>query len=124
MNNTIELKNIVKNYISKKKIKVLNKINFSFKSGKIYSLMGPSGSGKSTLLNLLPKAKTYYFTKSNNDRSLNPEILKTKFNKEGSVVYADYKEAFEEVKKVAKEKDLILVTGSAFLIGDILNEFF
>jgi len=53
MNNMIELKNIVKNYNSKKKIKVLNKINFSFKAGKIYSLMGPSGSGKSTLLNLL-----------------------------------------------------------------------
>ena len=53
MNNVIELKNIVKNYNSKKKIKVLNKINFSFKAGKIYSLMGPSGSGKSTLLNLL-----------------------------------------------------------------------
>ncbi len=53
MNNLIELKNIVKIYNSKKKIKVLNKVNFSFKSGKIYSLMGPSGSGKSTLLNLL-----------------------------------------------------------------------
>ena len=37
----------------KKKVKVLNKINFSFKAGKVYSLMGPSGSGKSTLLNLL-----------------------------------------------------------------------
>ena len=53
MTNSIELKNIIKNYDSKKKIKVLNKINFSFKTGKIYSLMGPSGSGKSTLLNLL-----------------------------------------------------------------------
>jgi len=53
MSNVIELKNIVKNYTLKKKIRVLNKINFSFKSGKIYSLMGPSGSGKSTLLNLL-----------------------------------------------------------------------
>ena len=53
MNNIIELKSIVKNYDSKKKIRVLNKINFSFKAGKIYSLMGPSGSGKSTLLNLL-----------------------------------------------------------------------
>ena len=53
MNNIIELKNIIKNYESKKKIKVLNKINFSFKAGKIYSLMGPSGSGKSTLLNIL-----------------------------------------------------------------------
>ena len=53
MNNIIELKNIVKNYESKKKVKVLNKINFSFNAGKIYSLMGPSGSGKSTLLNIL-----------------------------------------------------------------------
>jgi len=53
MNNIIELKNIVKNYNAKKKIRVLNKVNFSFKSGKIYSLTGPSGSGKSTLLNLL-----------------------------------------------------------------------
>ena len=53
MNNIIELKNIVKSYKSKKNIKILNKVNFSFKAGKIYSLMGPSGSGKSTLLNLL-----------------------------------------------------------------------
>ena len=53
MTNLIELKNIVKNYNAKKKIKVLSKVNFSFKAGKIYSLMGPSGSGKSTLLNLL-----------------------------------------------------------------------
>jgi len=53
MNNIIELKNIVKSYNFKKRITVLNKINFSFNAGKIYSLMGPSGSGKSTLLNLL-----------------------------------------------------------------------
>ena len=53
MSNLIELKNIVKNYNTKKKIRVLNKVNFSFKAGKIYSLMGPSGSGKTTLLNLL-----------------------------------------------------------------------
>ena len=58
MTNIIELKNIVKNYNVKKKIKVLNKINFSFKAGKIYSLMGPSGSGKSTLLNLLSLVDT------------------------------------------------------------------
>ncbi len=53
MNNIIVLKNIVKKYNLKKKTTVLNKVNFSFKGGKIYSLMGPSGSGKSTLLNLL-----------------------------------------------------------------------
>ncbi len=53
MNKIIELKNIVKNYDSKKRVKVLNKLNFSFSAGKIYSIMGPSGSGKSTLLNIL-----------------------------------------------------------------------
>ena len=53
MNNMIELKNIYKNYFSSKKIEVLKNINFIFKPGKIYSLIGPSGSGKSTLLNLI-----------------------------------------------------------------------
>ena len=53
MNNLIELSNLNKNFINLKKINVLKKINYKFKKGKIYSLMGPSGSGKSTLLNLL-----------------------------------------------------------------------
>ncbi len=53
MNNFIELSNLTKSFIAKKSIKVLKKINFRFKLGKIYSLMGPSGSGKSTLLNLM-----------------------------------------------------------------------
>ena len=48
----IELKNLSKNYLSKK-IQVLKNINFIFRPGKIYSLVGPSGSGKSTLLNLI-----------------------------------------------------------------------
>ena len=53
MNNKIELKNLSKTFFEKKNIKVLKRINFKFKLGKIYSLMGPSGSGKSTLLNIL-----------------------------------------------------------------------
>ena len=53
MNTLIQLKNVSKNYISSKKIEVLKNINYTFKSGKIYSLTGPSGSGKSTLLNLI-----------------------------------------------------------------------
>ena len=53
MNSLIELKNISKNYNNNKKTIVLKKINFKFKKGLIYSLVGPSGSGKSTLLNLL-----------------------------------------------------------------------
>ncbi len=53
MNNFIELNNISKTFYEKKNVKVLKKINFKFKLGKIYSLMGPSGSGKSTLLNII-----------------------------------------------------------------------
>jgi ABC-type lipoprotein export system ATPase subunit len=53
MNNFLELKNISKNFNAVKKIKVLNKLSYNFKKGKVYSLMGPSGSGKSTLLNLI-----------------------------------------------------------------------
>ena len=53
MNNLIELSNLNKNFDGLKKINVLKKINYKFKKGKIYSLIGPSGSGKSTLLNLL-----------------------------------------------------------------------
>ena len=53
MNNIIELKNVYKHYITNKKNTILKKINYKFKKGLIYSLVGQSGSGKSTLLNLL-----------------------------------------------------------------------
>ena len=53
MNSLISLKKISKSFSNNKKLVVLNKIDYSFSKGKIYSLMGPSGSGKSTLLNIL-----------------------------------------------------------------------
>jgi len=53
MNNLIILNKISKSFLTNKKISVLKKINYNFKKGKIYSLVGPSGSGKSTLLNIL-----------------------------------------------------------------------
>ena len=99
----------------------LKKENFN----KLFLIVGFSKDKDiSTLLNLLPQAEIYYFTKSSNDRSIDPKILKTKFNKENSRVYGNYKEAFEEAKKQAKKEDMVLITGSAFLIGDILNEFY
>ncbi len=53
MNSLIQLSNVNKSFDNFKKIKVLKKVSYKFKKGKIYSLIGPSGSGKSTLLNLL-----------------------------------------------------------------------
>ncbi|WP_440937408.1 ABC transporter ATP-binding protein [Candidatus Pelagibacter sp.] len=53
MNNIVELKDISKSFSTNKKISVLKKLSYKFKTGKIYSIMGPSGSGKSTLLNII-----------------------------------------------------------------------
>ena len=53
MNSFIELKNLSKKYHSQRKVTVLSNLNYKFKKGKTYSLVGPSGSGKSTLLNIL-----------------------------------------------------------------------
>ena len=93
MTNLIELKNIVKNYNAKKKIKVLSKINFSFKAGKIYSLMGPSGSGKSTLLNLLslidtPNSGTLKISNHVINHKLQTDNDKLRANKIG-IIYQD-----------------------------------
>jgi len=93
MTSLIELKNIVKNYNAKKKIKVLNKINFSFKAGKIYSLMGPSGSGKSTLLNLLslidtPNSGTLKISNHLINHKLQTDNDKLRANKIG-IIYQD-----------------------------------
>ena len=46
MNKIVQLSNLNKTFLGKKNVKVLKKINYKFKLGKIYCLMGPSGSGK------------------------------------------------------------------------------
>ena len=52
----LNLVNVSKNFaLGKKNIRkdVIKNINYSFESGKIYSILGKSGSGKSTLLSLI-----------------------------------------------------------------------
>jgi len=48
----LELKNLEYKY-SKSSPKVINGLNMSFESGKIYAVVGKSGAGKTTLLSLL-----------------------------------------------------------------------
>ena len=74
------------------------------------------------ILDFIPKADYIYATKSDNERSLNPVILKNKLNLNKNQIFDDYKNAFSSAKNLANKEDLILVTGSAFLIGDILKE--
>tara|TARA_B100000900_G_scaffold211766_1_gene179553 strand:+ start:567 stop:1250 length:684 start_codon:yes stop_codon:yes gene_type:complete len=85
MNNFIKLSKINKSFSNRKNLKVLKKLSYNFKLGKIYSLMGPSGSGKSTLLNLLslidrPSSGTitYQNKKIDFDNSNENDILRSK----------------------------------------------
>ena len=80
-NDLIKLINISKTF-KKNNLKVLDNINFTFKKGKTYSLIGPSGSGKSTLLNILslidrPSKGTIIYNKRKinfNDYKVNDKI--------------------------------------------------
>ena len=50
----IETKNLKKTFLhDKKKIKILENVNFSIKPGELVALTGPSGSGKSSFLHML-----------------------------------------------------------------------
>jgi len=52
--NTIEVKNIVKTYSTKKtKITAVDDISFSVKEGELFGLIGPDGAGKSSIFRIL-----------------------------------------------------------------------
>ena len=93
MTSIIELKKISKSYHSKKNIKVLKNINFKFKKGKIYSLVGPSGSGKSTLLNLISlidQPTTGKIKIENNEINYQDKIINDKIRaKKIGIIYQD-----------------------------------
>ena len=90
MNSLIILDKISKSFLTSKKITVLKKINYKFKKGKVYSLMGPSGSGKSTLLNILslidrPSIGSIKIENSNINFSNSPMIDKIRAKKIGII---------------------------------------
>ena len=76
------------------------------------------------ILDVLPIADYIYATKSLNERSLDPEILKNKLYLSNNQIFEDYKNAFESAQIMASKEDLVLITGSTFLVGDILKEFY
>ena len=85
MSNLIQLTNVSKFFGTNKKIKVLKKISFKFKKGKIYSLMGPSGSGKSTLLNLI----SLIDRPNSGNININNKLIDFKNNNENDILRAN-----------------------------------
>ena len=76
-----------------------------------------------TIAKNLPKATNYYLTKSTNQRSLYPEKI-IPFIEGHCICIENYKEAFDSILSRINEKDMVIITGSAFLVGDILNDFY
>ena len=74
------------------------------------------------ILELLPKHAIYYFTEPQLPRKLEVEILqeKAKAHQLNGNIYHHPKDALGVAKSKANDTDLILVTGSFFVVGEIL----
>ncbi len=79
-----------------------------------------------TVLPLLPKEATYYFTRATIDRALNETELADKAYAHGlkGLAYPTVSDAVNAAQKTAdKEKDLIFIGGSAFIVAEALPLF-
>lgn len=72
-----------------------------------------------TILKLFPQNATYYFTQAQIPRALPVEILQKKAKSLNGNSYPKVKDAFLSAKKNASRNDMILVTGSTFIVAEI-----
>lgn len=74
------------------------------------------------VLSLLPKDATYYFCKANIPRGLDANELATKAKEAGlkGEVYSSVFEAFMAAKYAANTSDLVLVSGSIFVVAEVI----
>lgn len=114
---------------------VLNNLNFNFKAGKAYALVGTSGSGKSTLLNVLMGGGKYegevkydeYELKNISGSSLYDLVSLIQQNvfvfnssiRNNITMFRDFpKEAVDEAIKQAGLSELIAEKGENYLCGE------
>src|SRR3989344_8359438 len=72
---------------------------------------------KSIIKIIEPLADKIVITKPKIDRAAEPEDIAKYFKKEYKII-EDVKTAFNYAKKIAKNSDLILVTGSIYVVGE------
>src|SRR5690606_28258469 len=70
----------------------------------------------------LPKEAAYYFCKANIPRGLEAEELQAQAEKKGlqGRSYRSVAEAFAAARTTAEANDLVLVTGSVFVVAEVL----
>ena len=97
-------------------LKVLPKTNLHVVLGFV------SDKDLDAVLPLFPVDAIYYFTKPNNRRALDENILKDKAAKFGLIgaSYGSVQQAFDAAKAKVESKDIIYVGGSTFVVAEII----
>jgi dihydrofolate synthase/folylpolyglutamate synthase len=75
------------------------------------------------ILKLFPQNARYYFTRANLERSLDAKLLAQQAKKHGlnGHPYPSVEEAFRAAQGMAQANDLVWVTGSTFVVGEVLG---
>src|SRR3989338_221205 len=111
------------NEASARTLKDAVKTIFAYK--KLYLVFGVSlGKDiKGMARNLFPLAEEIFFTRADTPRAVSPEKIRKGFPdyEKRSVATFNVKEAVELARRHAKPEDLILVTGSLFVVGEALR---
>ena len=81
------------------------------------------------VLRLMPSAANYYFTKAQIPRALDEKLLgaKAAYYGLGGQIFESVPDAIEAAKKTMSKSDLLLITGSTFIVAeaiDLLPNFF
>ena len=99
-------------------------IEDNFKYSKLLLILGISRDKdiKGIVNRLSPLADKIILTKADNPRAVNPEFLAGYFEDKDNYITQGVREARALSKALAKKKDLILVTGSLFVVGEYRNE--
>ncbi|MCX5695944.1 MAG: bifunctional folylpolyglutamate synthase/dihydrofolate synthase [Candidatus Omnitrophica bacterium] len=105
--------------------KVLKKaVQERFRYRKLILILGVSNDKdiKGIADELYALAGTVILTKANNSRATDPRILAGYFRKKDKYITNGLAEAKILAQKLAKKEDLILVTGSLFVVGEFKND--
>jgi dihydrofolate synthase/folylpolyglutamate synthase len=106
------------NLASAQALKKAIKDNFKYK--KVILVLGVSQDKdlRGICQELRSLADTVILTRADNPRATKPEILATYFRGKSSYITQSTKEAKKLAQKLAKKEDLILATGSLFVVGE------
>lgn len=79
-----------------------------------------------TVMDMLPKNAKYYLTKAETHRAINETVLKEKAETRGlsGNTYPSVAQAYNDVKKNAKNNDFVFIGGSSYVVADLLKNCF